>query len=1726
MKLALLLFAPSPALAQFVPGTPYIRTSAPNTWAPCTSPTVLDTDTDDDEFAVAIPFSFKFYESFPATMTVGANGALAFPQGLDISLGNQSPGSSTLNAFIAAMWDDLRLYSANGGLIGWQVNGTAPNRTLEICYQNISLFGASGFTFNFTFRLFEGLSGRIEIDYGPLSGTANFSATMGMEDDAGARPILFHPSMCTTNCTLAELTTFVNTRLTLVEDPGVEIVGAGITAPEIAFLGAETSVDVVVSNLNANPVGPFAIEVDAGDGTEVQNPVTVGSLVITLPGFSTQTLPVPVVFPASLGERSVYLALEADALAQVNEVNENNNRATSATPVRLLTGNPDLAVTVVTHDAGASVAAGGTLTVSATVRNVGGEPAPATPMAIVLSSNPVITPQDVELDRFTVTLAPGESATATRTVTLPADTNSGVYFVGAVADPDNALVELSESNNGLASPGSIMVQGGTLDIVTTELPRGYVGETYTALLAAVGGDGTYAWSLVQGTWPDGLGLVPGSGEIFGRPRAVEIQTVTVRVTSGAATAEATFTIEVIDPIEPLTIVTRTLAPGVVGQPYDFMLIATGGTGGAASWSESGLPSGLSLSPAGRITGTPGVAGMSSVIVTATVGADAASRTLELVVRENANLSIVPAALSTARFGDPYDAALSATGGVPPINWIVESGALPDGLTLGLDGRIAGTPMAVGLFRFVVQARDSAPGALNAKDENAFELEVADVGGFTIVTASLEDAVVNQGYDVAIEAEGGLMPYEWVIDEGRIPEGLLGSANPSTGQFRIAGQPLATGGSNMLVKVTDSQGRKAIRALTLRVVDPIVTTEGDAGGCGCDAGRTRSGSFFGVVIATLVAILARKRRSVLLALPFVTITGEARAQTQVPGTPYQIATTPITYAPLSSPTILWTTADDDEATVPLPFAFKYYDGTVTQITIGENGAIAMVGNTDISFSNQTPGSGSFNNYVAAVWDDLSLETSSMGYIGYQIEGTAPTRTFTVEYRHTSDWLNPALRMSFQIRLFEGGSGRIEIDYAAPIGTGDLTATMGMEDQNGARPILFNPVCSSNCTLANLQALSNRRVSVVQDPGIEIVATGVGAPEFAFLGALSSIPVSVENLHGTVLGPFTIEVRAGTGPDATGSVPIGALGVTLQAFQQQQIPIPCIFPQSLGETTVYVAVVADANGALVEVDEMNNRFVSPTPTRLLTGAADLIISSVQVDRTNVQAGETLTVYTTVTNIGGEPVSNAEVSVVLSSNPVISPQDLELDDFTVSLMPQQSITTTSTPVLSSINSGAYWVGGLADSAGAVDELSEANNGRAIGSPISVSGGGLAITTTALPGAIIRETYTALLAAVGGEGPYQWQVVAGMLPSGIGIVPASGELFGRASAPEMQTFTVRVTSGNETDEETFTIVASDPDEPLTIVTRAIPPAVAGQEYGFRMVSTGAAAGAMLTWRADGLPGGLAIDQDGLLAGAVAEALTATITVTVTDGVETATRELTLEVRDNVNLLIVPALLPSARYGEPYRAELLASGGIPPLTWLVEVGQLPAGVDLSTDGVLSGTPMEVGSFRLVIAARDSGAGAQAARDVNTFVLEVLDAGAFAIATESLPRGVIDTGYDARVTATGGLPPYEWTVEGRVPAGLLAIADTTTNELRINGVPTAAGVTNLEIGVRDSEGRTARRALAVIVDETAPAVATPPTDEGCGCTGLRAPLESSGSGLSILAWIGILLAVSARLRSR
>jgi len=247
-------------------------------------------------------------------------------------------------------------------------------------------------------------------------------------------------------------------------------------------------------------------------------------------------------------------------------------------------------------------------------------------------------------------------------------------------------------------------------------------------------------------------------------------------------------------------------------------------------------------------------------------------------------------------------------------------------------------------------------------------------------------------------------------------------------------------------------------------------------------------------------------------------------------------------------------------------------------------------------------------------------------------------------------------------------------------------------------------------------------------------------------------------------------------------------------------------------------------------------------------------------------------------------------------------------------------------------------------------------------------------------------------------------------------------------------------------------------------------------------------TWAvsAGTLPAGLALSTAGVLSGTPTAATavpTPTFTVQVTDGASaTATKVFSLTINPATAALTISTASPltAGTVGTAYTPLTFAStGGTGTKTWAVSAGTLPAGLALSTAGVLSGTPTAatvVPTPTFTVRVTD-GASATATK---VFSLTINPAtAALTISTASLPAGTVGTAYTAPTFAsTGGTGTKTWAVSaGTLPAGLALSAAGV-----LSGTPTAATAVptpTFTVQVTDGASATATKVFSITINPAA-----------------------------------------------
>jgi hypothetical protein len=316
--------------------------------------------------------------------------------------------------------------------------------------------------------------------------------------------------------------------------------------------------------------------------------------------------------------------------------------------------------------------------------------------------------------------------------------------------------------------------------------------------------------------------------------------------------------------------------------------------------------------------------------------------------------------------------------------------------------------------------------------------------------------------------------------------------------------------------------------------------------------------------------------------------------------------------------------------------------------------------------------------------------------------------------------------------------------------------------------------------------------------------------------------------------------------------------------------------------------------------------------------------------------------------------------------------------------------------------------------------------------------VVPTVVPVAAVQNTFSVTsLQAVGGAPPYTWSVTAG-LPAGMAL-SSSGVLSGTPTGTGIYFLQVGVTDGaaGTPIAATYTVTITAPT--ITVSTPGLVPGV--ETIIYPTVTLTASGGKKpYTWSASGLAPGLVLSPSGVLSGTPTTAGAYTPAFTATDSSTPAVASAPATIPLNVllsGMTITTQSLPNGVVNVPYVSTTLQQqGGTAPITW--SSAGLPAGLSLTTAGVLSGTPTAAGAVNVTITVTDS----SAAPKMGTFTYAVNIATPVSISTAALPGGSQSVTYPAlAMQAAGGTPPYTWTASG-LPLGM-----TMSSSGVLSGVP-------------------------------------------------------------------------------
>lgn len=1274
---------------------------------------------------------------------------------------------------------------------------------------------------------------------------------------------------------------------------------------------------------------------------------TVGGTAISGTDYAAVTS--PLVIPAGSTTGTITVNPTADATIEADETviltlaagaGYTVGAPASATGTILNDDLPNLTINDVTANEGNAGTTNFTFTVSLS--------APAGPGGVgfdIATANGTATAGvDYVASSLTGQTIPAGSSTYTFTVLVNGDTlnePTETFFVN-VTNVTNAVV-VDGQGVGTITNDDPLPSLSINDVTVVEGNSGTVNAVFTVTLSAASGqsvgvnyataDGTATQPADYTSTSGSLTFTPGQttrtitvpviGETV--PEANETFFVNLSGATNATIADNQGLGTITNDDVPVTVSPGSLPNGTVAAAYSQTLTASGGVSPYTFTVTAGaLPAGLTLSSGGALSGTPTAGGTFSFTVTATdsspfPGPFSGSQSYLLTI--NAPTITLPAiTLAGGTLGAAYSVAITpASGGTSPYAYAITNGALPGGLTLNTaTGAITGTPTAVGTFFFDITATDSSTGTGPYTATQSYSIDVIDIP--PVANAVSLTVAYNSGANpVPLNITGGT-PTSVLIgtpssNGTEIPSGITITYQPNPG---------FAGTDSFTYLATNSGGTSAPATVTITVSDPVITIT-PSGGFAATVGTPYSQTF------TWAGGAAPYSAYQVTNLPAgLSITGSTADSVTISGTPTQAGSFSLNASATDSstgngpytvgqaftltvaaPTLaLAPAATTFTATYGAPYSQAFTaSGGIGPYTYAQTGTlppgVSFSGNT-VSGTPTAPGSYSF---TITATDSGSTGTGSPFTIAQNYTINVPSPTIVV---NPATLPNPTAGAAYSQTLTATG-GVAPYGFALTSGalpTGLLVTAGGTLSGTTFQVGTFNFTVTATDT--NGQTGSRAYTVTVATPTLTMT------PAAGTLSAPYAAAFSQTFVAGGAPGPYTYAL--------TGALPTG---ITFNATSGTLSGTPTT-PGSYPITVTATNTVLTGAGAPFSIAQ-NYTLDVPAPTIVITPATLPNTTAGLAYSQNIAASGAVAPYTFTVTSGALPNG-----LSLSTGGALSGTTTTAGTF--------NFTVTATDVNGQNASQAYTV--------------------VVAVPT------LTLTPATLPGGTAGTTYTQVLTVGGGIAPYT-ATLTGTLPTGLAFDTATRTFSGTPT--QSGTFNISVTvtdstggtAATVTNNYTLTIVVPT----LTLTPATVPAGTAGVAYSQTFVASGGIAPYAYTLSAGALPAGMTLNAAGALSGTPTVAGTFNFSVTATDSTTGTAATTTIAYTLTLSaptIIINPATLPNSVQQLPYSQALTATGGTAPYTFAVTTGALPAGMTLTSAGVLSGTPTVSGLYNFTVTATDA----------------------------------------------------------------------------------------------------------------------------------------------------------------
>jgi hypothetical protein len=391
------------------------------------------------------------------------------------------------------------------------------------------------------------------------------------------------------------------------------------------------------------------------------------------------------------------------------------------------------------------------------------------------------------------------SGTPTQTGTFPI-TISAIDSVGGCVGSQDYVV-------------TVTCVGVTITVAPPTLASGPVGTAYGPVtFTASGGTSPYTFAKT-GALPPGMTFA--AGVLSGTPTIPGTFPIVVTATDAAGCVGAA-SYSLVTTCPTITVTNPATATGTAGTAFSQTFTQSGGNGAVTFSTTSTLPTGLTLSSTGLLSGTTTQTGSFPIVVKATDanGCTGAGATYTLVISCQ-TINVTNPGTATGTAGVAFDQVFTATGNLGTLTWSTAS-TLPTGLTLSSTGHLSGTPTQTGSFPIVVKATD-ANGCFGTSATYTLvvtcpTITVTRTGGGSFPAGTFSTAYIGQS--VAASGSAGT-PFTFAVTAGALPGGLALATGGA-----ISGTPTATGVFSFTVTATDQYGCTGSQAFSISVAPKL------------------------------------------------------------------------------------------------------------------------------------------------------------------------------------------------------------------------------------------------------------------------------------------------------------------------------------------------------------------------------------------------------------------------------------------------------------------------------------------------------------------------------------------------------------------------------------------------------------------------------------------------------------------------------------------------------------------------------------------------------------------------------------------------------------------------------------------------------------------------------------------------------------------------------------------